>query len=519
MQAALIIAGLMLGMALAALDTTVVGTAMPTIIGKLGGVSLYSWVFSAYLLTSTTTVPVYGKLADLLGRKPVFLFGVGVFLIGSALCGLAQSMVQLIVFRAVQGIGAGAVLPITMTIIGDLFSIEQRARLQGLFSGVWGVSSVAGPALGGLITDHIDWRWVFYVNVPFGLLSALLIFLLLHERVARRRHAIDYLGTATLTAGVTALLWGLLQGGKAWGWAAPASAATFGLAALMLAVFLWQERRAAEPVLPLSLFRSRIIAVAGVAGGLSGAAMFGVTSFVPLWVQGVEGGTATDAGVVVAPLSMGWPVGSIIAGRLIVRFGYRPAAILGGACLLAGGALLLAVGQGTARVLVVALLVLVGLGLGFTSSSFIIAVQNAVSWSQRGVVTASTQFFRTIGGTIGVAALGALLTSGWRHRTADLGAGNLDSASVLLDPARRAALAPDTVAALRRALDLALDGVFVAVAVLALLVFVAVLFVPGGRAQDLAESGALSPSRQDEGEPPAAVTVGSPPETDAVPGG
>jgi MFS family permease len=214
LQSWLIIAALMMGMSLAALEATVIGTAMPTIIGKLGGVSLYSWVFSIYLLTSTTTVPIYGKLADLFGRKPIFLIGVGLFLLGSMLSGLSQSMVQLIIFRAIQGLGAGAVLPITMTIIGDLFSIEQRARLQGFFSGVWGVSGVVGPLLGGLITDHLGWRWVFFISVPFGLASAGLIFFLLHERVEHRRRQIDYIGSVTLTAGITALLFGLLQGAR-----------------------------------------------------------------------------------------------------------------------------------------------------------------------------------------------------------------------------------------------------------------------------------------------------------------
>ena len=512
-QSWLIIAALMLGMALAALDTTVVGTAMPTIIGKLGGISLYSWVFSAYLLTSTTTVPIYGKLADLYGRKPVFLVGVAIFLAGSVLCGLAQSMVQLVVFRAVQGIGAGAVLPVTMTIIGDLFSIERRARLQGFFSGVWGVSSVVGPALGGLITDYVGWRWVFYVNLPVGLISAVLISLLLHEQVEHRRRSIDYLGSATLTAGVTALLFGLLQGGDAWAWTAPESLATFAAAALLLAIFLWAEARAPEPVLPLALFKNRIIAVASVAGALSGAAMFGVTSFVPLFVQGVEGGTATDAGAVVAPMSMCWPAGSIVAGRLIVRFGYRPATLIGGACLLVGGLLLVLVDEGTPRALIIALLVLVGLGLGFTSSAFVIAIQNAVPWSQRGVATATSQFSRTIGGSIGVAVLGAVLAAQWASRTAARGVPDVDR-SALLDPDRRAGIPAEALAATQGALADALHSVFLLVTALTVLVFLAVLFFPKGRAEDLAADSA-----RDATEPREAPVHGGVPAGQPEPGG
>jgi EmrB/QacA subfamily drug resistance transporter len=501
-QSWLLIAALMLGMALGALDTTVVGTAMPTIIGKLGGVSLYSWVFSAYLLTSTTAVPVCGKLADLFGRKPVFLAGVALFLAGSMLCGLAQSMTQLILFRALQGVGAGAVLPVTMTIIGDLFSIEQRARLQGFFSGVWGVSSIVGPALGGLITDHIGWRWVFYINVPFGLVAAALVGLLLHERVEHRRRQIDYIGSVALTAGVTALLWGLLQGGEAWAWSAPASLATFAAAGLVLAFFLWNETRAPEPVLPLSLFRNRIIAVASIAGALAGAAMFGVTSFVPLFVQGVRGGSATEAGLVIAPLSLAWPAGSIISGRLIVRFGYRPSTLVGGVCLALGGLVLATVGEGVSWMVLIALLVLIGLGLGFTTSAFVIAVQNAVSWSQRGVATATSQFFRTIGGSIGVAILGTVLASRWGHEAAVRGAGDFER-SVLLDPARRVNVPVDILAAMESALAVALQNVFVVTAGFAALVLLAVLFVPKGSAAELAD-GAREPAPAAAPEPVAA---------------
>lgn len=484
-QTVLLVFALMLGMSLAALDTTVVGTAMPTIIGKLGGVSLYSWVFSAYLLTSTTTVPIYGKLADLYGRRPVFVAGVGLFLLGSAASGAAQSMVQLILFRALQGIGAGAVLPITMTIIGDLFSIEQRARLQGLFSGVWGVSSVAGPALGGLITDHAGWRWVFYINLPFGLLSALLILVLLRERVERRRHQIDYVGSIALTAGISLLLWTLLHGDSGAAWTSPINLAVLAAALLSLALFLWVETRVQEPVLPLGLFKNRVIAVASLAGALSGATMFGITSFVPLFVQGVQLGTATDAGTVVAPLSMGWPVGSIVAGQLIVRFGYRLAVRIGASCILAGGLLLLLVSEGTSRALLVVLLVLVGLGLGFTSSAFVVAIQNAVTWSQRGVATASSQFFRTIGGSIGVALLGALLTSSWNAAANGGGALAAVNRSALLDPVRRATLAAADIELLRHSLSQALHDVYMLVAGLAVLVFVTAWFFPGGRAHEL----------------------------------
>src|SRR5947199_4271773 len=255
---------LMLGISLESHDTTIVGTAMPTIVGKLGGITLYSWVFSAYLLASTTTVPIYGKLADLFGRKPIFLFGTTVFLIGSAASGASQSMEQLILFRAIQGLGAGAVLPIVLTIIGDIFVLEERAKVQGLFSGVWGLSSIIGPALGGVIVDHFSWRWVFYINIPFGLLSAFLLIVSLKENVERKKHSLDYVGTLTLTGGIVALLFALLQGGVTWAWTSFPSLGLFVLAIVLIVLFLFQEAHASEPILPLTLFTNRIIAISSI---------------------------------------------------------------------------------------------------------------------------------------------------------------------------------------------------------------------------------------------------------------
>src|SRR6266496_5677142 len=329
-QAKIIITiALMLGMALAALDTTIVGTAMPSIVGKLGGITLYSWVFSIYLLTSTTTVPIYGKLADLYGRKPLFLFGTALFLIGSAASGAAQSMEQLILFRAIQGSGAGAVLPIVLTIIGDIFALEERAKVQGLFSGVWGLSSIVGPALGGVIVDHFSWRWVFYINIPFGLLSAFLLIVFLKENVERKKHSIDYLGSLLLTVGIVALLFALLQGGVTWAWISLPSLGLFTLAIVLLVLFLLQEARAPEPILPLTLFTNRIITISSIGGGILGVVLFGITSYVPLFVQGVRGGTATSAGVTLGPLLVAWPIAATLSGRIVIRYGYRFTAVLG----------------------------------------------------------------------------------------------------------------------------------------------------------------------------------------------
>src|SRR6266567_2541621 len=375
---------LMLGMSLASLDTTIVGTALPSIVGKLGGISLYSWVFSVYLLTSTTTVPIYGKLADLYGRKPIFLFGSGLFLLGSILCGSAQSMEQLIVFRAIQGLGAGAVLPIVLTIIGDIYELKARAKVQGLFSGVWGLSSIVGPALGGLIVDHFSWRWVFYINIPFGFISGILLIIYLKENVERKKQHLDYIGTLTLTGAIVALL---------------------------IALFLREERRAADPILPLTLFNNRIIGISSIGGIVLGVLMFGISSYVPLFVQGVKGGSATSAGIVLGPFLLAWPIAATLSGRIVIRYGYRFTSMLGlGLATLAAGMITFFTADTVLPFIVITMLVM-GAGLGFASTAFVLAVQNAVPWKLRGVATASTQFTRTIGGTIGVAIMGTILNA------------------------------------------------------------------------------------------------------------
>src|SRR3989449_6654912 len=356
---------LMLGMSLAALDTTIVGTALPSIVGKLGGITLYSWVFSSYLLTSTMTVPVYGKLADLYGRKPLFLFGSGLFLLGSALCGAAQSMEQLIIFRAIQGLGAGAVLPLVLTIIGDIFDLQERAKVQGLFSGVWALSSIIGPALGGLIVDHFSWRWVFYINIPFGILSCLLLIFTLKENVERQSQHLDYLGTLALTGSVIALLFFLLQGGTTWPWLSLPSISLFVAFLVLLWLFIRQENRATDPILPLTLFNNRIIAISSIGGLALGILMFGITSYVPLFVQGVEGGTATSAGITLGPLLLAWPIAASLSGRLVIRYGYRFTAVLGMACAAIGTIMITFFTTGTALPFIVVAMLITGTGLGF----------------------------------------------------------------------------------------------------------------------------------------------------------
>jgi EmrB/QacA subfamily drug resistance transporter len=503
---------LMLGMSLAALDTTIVGTALPSIVGKLGGITLYSWVFSAYLLTSTTTVPIYGKLADLFGRKPIFLFGSAVFLIGSIASGAAQSMEQLIIFRAIQGLGAGAVLPIVLTIIGDIFALEERAKVQGLFSGVWGLSSIIGPALGGVIVDHFSWRWVFYINIPFGLLSAFLLIVSLKENVERKKHSIDYFGTVTLTSGIVALLFALLQGGVTWSWASVQSLGLFALAAAFLLIFVYQETRAPEPILPLTLFKNRIIAISSIGGFILGVVLFGITSYVPLFVQGVRGGTATSAGITLGPLLLAWPIAATLSSKLIIRAGYRLTAGVGAFLVVIGVGMVTLFQVHTGLPFIVVAMLVIGSGLGLMSTAFVISVQNAVPWNLRGVATASTQFVRTIGGTVGVALMGTILNTQMAQLFVPIFAGypaavahlpkNIAPSNVLLTPDVRQALPVDFLTQLQTALAQSLFWVYALMFALAVIGLATMFLFPGGRpeqysykaeAGDVPQTGTKSP--------------------------
>lgn len=485
---------LMLGMFLTALDTTIVGTALPSIVGKLGGITLYSWVFSIYLLTSTTTVPIYGKLADLYGRKPLFLFGSLLFLVGSIASGSAQTMPQLIIFRGIQGLGAGAVQPLVLTIIGDIFDLRARTRVQGLFAGVWGLSSIVGPALGGLIVDHFSWRWVFFINVPFGLLSMVLLALALKEQVELRKPHLDYLGTVTLTAAIVAFLFAVLQGGTAWAWNSLPSMGLFIAAAVLIVLFLAQERRAAEPILPLTLFENRIIVISSIGSVILGVVMFGITSYVPLFTQGVKGGSATDAGLILGPLLLAWPLASTISGRFILRYGYRFTVLLGSVLTVIGLSVVMLLTPQTSVTLVIVAMLIAGAGMGFGSIAYTLAVQNSVPWRLRGVATASTQFFRTIGGTVGVAIMGTILNAQMAARFSPIVAHfasveqrlpqGTTPANILLRPDLRGILPVQMLQQLQGAFAQSLFWVYALMFVVGILGLVAMFWLPGGRAED-----------------------------------
>jgi EmrB/QacA subfamily drug resistance transporter len=407
----LVTLGVMLSIVLAAMESTVVATAMPTVVKSLGGLDIYSWVFSAFLLTSTVTMPLWGRLSDLLGRRRPYLAGLVIFLVGSALSGLSGSMGQLVVFRALQGLGAGCLMPIGMTIIADLYGLEQRAKMQGYFSSMWGGASLVGPLIGGLLSDHFSWRWAFYINVPFGLAAiALITYGLRGDVRPPRRPRIDPIGLMLFTTGVSALLLGLVRGGQSASWTDLAVLGPIAGAAVLLAVFFAVEAHVAEPMIPLELFRISIVRAATANGFLSGMAMFGAIAFVPLFMQEVTGASATSAGFVLTPFVLGWVLFSIVSARALLRIGYRKLVIAGMLCLAMAFVCFSTWDAGLSRPAAMGAVFVAGVGMGLTFVPLLIAVQSAVGVSERGAATSLTQFFRTIGGTVGVSAMGAVMS-------------------------------------------------------------------------------------------------------------
>ena len=501
--------GVMTGMFLAALEATVVGTAMPTVIASLGGLNRYSWVFSAYLITSTVTVPVWGKLSDLYGRRLLYQIGIAVFLIGSVLSGVSTSMDQLIIFRAIQGLGAGALVPLAMTIIGDIFTITERTKMQAYFGGVWGFSSVIGPFAGGFITDQLSWRWVFFINIPVGLAAAFIIGIALKEPKRTERPAIDYAGAIVLMAAITFLMLALVEGGTSFATLlAPRNLLLLSGSVLLAAIFVWIEKRAADPIIPFRLFRNRTVSVSVIAGFLGGVAMFGAISFVPLFAQGALGSTATEAGSLLTPLMLSWVGMSIVGGRLLLRVGYRPTTVAGFILLTVGFIFLSLYGRETARFWLYLDLVLIGAGLGLTMLTLLIAIQQSVSRAQLGIATSLNQFSRSIGGAVGVAIMGTVLSAGLAaelntfaqnnnglittSRAAELAA----NPNALIEPEARAALPPNVLDALQEAMAVSIHKVFWVGTVLSAMALLVCFFLPPRRDEEKdteAESNLIEP--------------------------
>jgi EmrB/QacA subfamily drug resistance transporter len=408
-----IYSGLMVALFLAALDQTIVSTALPRVVSDLGGLSQYSWVFTAYLLGSTVTVPLYGKLGDVHGRKPLFIVAILIFLAGSALCGIAQNMWELVVFRAIQGVGAGGLFPLTLAMVAMIVPPRDRGRYQGLIGAVFAASSIIGPLIGGFIVDHTTWRWIFYVNLPVGGLALAVILVTMPRRPYKQEHSIDWLGSAGLAAGTTALLLGLVWGGRDYPWASPQVIGALVAAVVLLAAFAVIERRAVEPIIPFDLLRNRTVAASVACMALVGMAMLGTISFVPLFVQGVIGTSATASGVVLTPLMLGAVVSSFISGQIVSRSGrYRPNTLVGPLVLGAGTLLCWRMDVRTTNGQAARNMVIAGVGLGMMMQIFVLSVQNSVPRRAMGSATALTQFSRSIGATLGVTLMGVLVNQG-----------------------------------------------------------------------------------------------------------
>ena len=458
-----VFAALMLGMFLAALDQTIVSTALPTIVGDLGGLDHLSWVVTSYLLASTISTPLYGKLGDMRGRKPVFQAAILIFLAGSMLAGLSQSMTQLIAFRALQGIGAGGLMVGAQAIIGDIVPPRERGRYMGLIGSVFGVASVAGPLLGGFIVDNLSWRWVFYVNLPVGIVAVAIVALRLRLPSRRTEHSIDYFGAALLGGGVAALILLTTWGGNQYAWGSSTIVGLGVVGVLLLAAFVWQERRAVEPVIPLTLFRSRVFNVSSAMGFTIGMAMFGAIVFIPLFLQLVYGASPTSSGLRMLPLMAGLLVAAIASGRVISRIGrYRPFPIAGTAVLVGGMFLLSRLGVGTAPWLASVYMLVVGVGIGLVMQVLVLVVQNDARPEDMGVATSTATFFRSVGGSFGVAIFGAIFASRLASQldrfpssvTAHIGSG------VHLNPEQVRHLPPAAHDAFLNAFSHSLHGVF-----------------------------------------------------------
>jgi EmrB/QacA subfamily drug resistance transporter len=447
-----ILVAIMLASGLVAIDSTILATAVPSIVKDLGGFTQFPWLFSIYLLAQAVSVPVYAKLADMVGRKPMILAGIALFLLGSVLCGFAWSMPALITFRAVQGLGAGAVQPIAMTIVGDIYTLQERARVQGYLASVWAISAVVGPTLGGLFAQFTGWPWIFFVNVPLGLLAAVLIVRNFRERVERHRHRIDYAGAALMMASLSLIILGLLEGGQAWAWNSPTSIAIFAVGVVLFAGFVLVERRAAEPILPSWPFTRRLLLTTTLLSFAVGALLIGLTSYIPTYLESSLRVQPIVAGLALAALTIGWPLAATLSGRFYLRIGFRSTVLIGMSITVLS-ATAFALTASTPSVVSIAIICFfMGLGMGLSSSPAMVAAQSSVGWNERGVVTGTNIFARSVGSAVGVAILGAV-------------------ANAIIARYPGAEQNPDAVVA-------ATGAVFVAVLVAAVLATVAALAMP-----------------------------------------
>jgi EmrB/QacA subfamily drug resistance transporter len=485
----LAVTGIMLVILLFAIDATIVSTSMPTIVAKLGGLELYSWVFSIYMLTSALTTPVFGKLADLFNRRNLMLVGIAIFVIGSTLCGAAQSMEMMILFRAIQGLGGGAIYALAFIIVGILYPAEKRAKMQGIISSIWGIASILGPLAGGIIVEHWSWRWIFFVNLPItAVASALIVIGIKEDSTDKKTSELDVKGTATLLAGLLLLFYALAESAHA---LQPLNSQTIGIiavAGIILLVFFMIERRAREPIIPLDLFRLGLFTASTAVATLASMGVFGAVSYLPLYLQGVLGISASRAGLVLLLLSLAWTTGSLLAGQWINRMGYRLVAFVGMALIAFGYALFLVANSNLRIWGVVVSAIAIGIGMGLANLTTLVAAQTAV-WTHRiGVATSTLMLFRTFGGAFAVSLMGTVLLNQMQKGLSRLGGANDGALSAalkdklahphnLLEPATRALIPPELLPQLVEALESAIGYAFLTMFVLMLLGIIPSLFM------------------------------------------
>lgn len=472
----------MLAMFVSAVEATIVTTAMPVIASDIGGFSRYSWIFSAYLLMSTVTVLIYGKLADLFGRKPVFLFGMTVFLIGSILCGLALSMEQLILYRLIQGLGAGAVMPVVTTIIGDIYSTKERAKIQGYLSSVWGISAVIGPAIGGGIVLYLNWKYIFWVNVPLGVLAMIGIGFFLKEPEREKDVSIDYKGALLLAASLSLILYWLTEGGQSF-----SRTSSFSIIMIMLGVGLFLlfarfEKQSKNPIMPFSIWKNPVILYANLVSFTSGFILMAVSTYLPTYVTGVMEQPAIIAGFTLTAMSIGWPISSAAAGHLLVRYGTFVVAFSGGVLLMLGSALFALMNASTGPLWAAVASFFIGAGMGLTTTGFVVTIQGAVPRRERGSATAANTFMRNFGNTVAVAFFGAILNySLMKNFTQGKTSFGLDDINILLTEEGRNSISAANLEILQQSLHNSLQWVYIGVAIIAVISTLLILRIPRGK--------------------------------------
>ncbi|HLS35195.1 MAG TPA: MDR family MFS transporter [Bacillota bacterium] len=476
-----ILASVMLGMFLAAIEATIVATAMPSIVADLGGFSMYSWVFSAYLLTNASTVLIFGKLADIFGRKPIYIIGITIFLTGSTLAGFSQSMSMLIAMRFIQGVGAGALMPIATTIVGDIYNREERAKIQGYLSSVWGISAVSGPLLGGFFVDVLNWRYVFWMNIPLGILAMLGIVIFLKENIEKEKERIGYFGSILMMLTVSIVMIILVEGGTGIKWNSALMFILIGISCISLIVLIQQQSRSMDPMIPIELWKYRLIMMANLTSLTTGMITIGVTSYLPAFVQGIMGKSATIAGFTLTTMSIGWPLASMISGRLLLRIGYRNTSLIGGVSLLIGSIFFMLLTPEKGPVWAGIGSFFIGVGMGMTSTAFIVGIQTSVDWEIRGIATSANVFMRSLGSALGVALLGGLLNSIIQSQINEAGLQDdisVDTVNELLDTERSLDISPKAQQILESGLTDGLHIVYIGMFIMATISFIFIYLMP-----------------------------------------